>query len=50
MDCKYGNKACKKPIEERNAVNSELGLHILNRALNIVINETINQKTIFDEC
>ena len=50
MDCKYGNKACKKPIEERNAVNSELGLHILNRALNIVKNETINQKTIFDEC
>ena len=44
-----GNISYKKPIEERNAVNSELGLHILNRALNIVTNETINQKTIFDE-
>ena len=26
MEPKYGNKACKKPLEERNAVNSELGL------------------------
>ena len=35
MEPKYGNVACKKSIEERNAVNSELGLHILNCAKNI---------------
>ena len=29
------NTAYKKPLEERNAVNSELGLHILNCAKNI---------------
>ena len=32
METKYGNKACKKPLTERNMVNSELGLHILNCA------------------
>jgi DNA (cytosine-5)-methyltransferase 1 len=35
MEPKYGNKAHKIPLEERNAVNSELGLHILNCAKNI---------------
>ena len=33
---KYGNKACKKPLTERNAVNAELGLHILQSALGTV--------------
>jgi DNA (cytosine-5)-methyltransferase 1 len=35
MKQKYGNVASKKSLEERNAVNSELGLHILNCAKNI---------------
>jgi DNA (cytosine-5)-methyltransferase 1 len=44
---KYGNKACKKPLEERNAVNSELGLHILNQALGIIKENKIDQNKLF---
>lgn len=33
---KYGNKACKRPLAERNALNSKLGLHVFNAALNSV--------------
>jgi DNA (cytosine-5)-methyltransferase 1 len=40
-------KASKKTIEERNAVNSELGLHILNRALNIVKENNVEQNKLF---
>ena len=47
MEPKYSNKACKKPLEERNAVNSELGLHILNRALGIIESKNINQTKLF---
>jgi DNA (cytosine-5)-methyltransferase 1 len=43
----HPNRANKKPLEERNAVNSELGLHILNRALNIVNSENVNQTELF---
>tara|TARA_R100000655_G_scaffold34464_1_gene67084 strand:+ start:1599 stop:2219 length:621 start_codon:yes stop_codon:yes gene_type:complete len=50
MDMKYGNKACKKPVSERNAVNSDLGLYILNKALGITKKQNVKQKTIFDEC
>jgi len=39
--------AHSKPLEERNAVNSELGLHILNRALNIVIKNNVKQGQFF---
>ena len=44
---KYGNKACKKPLEERNAVNSELGLHILNSALGIINESKVEQDKLF---
>lgn len=44
---KYGNKAIKKSLEERNAVNSELGKHILDTAINIIKNNNINQKKLF---
>jgi len=43
----HPNRANKKPLEERNAVNSKLGLHILNRALDIVNNENVNQTQLF---
>ena len=37
MNHKKGyNTANEKPLKERNAVNSELGLHILNRAMGII--------------
>ena len=39
----HPNRANKKPLEERNAVNSELGLHILNRALGIIESNNIKQ-------
>ena len=42
-----GKHAHDKPIEERNAVNSELGLHILNRALNITISNNVKQTELF---
>ena len=44
---KYGNKACKKPLEERNEVNSELGLHILNSALGIINESKVEQDKLF---
>ena len=44
---KYGNKACKKPLEERNAVNSELGLHILNSGLGIINESKVEQDKLF---
>ena len=44
---KYGNKACKKPLEERNAVNSELGIHILNSALGIINESKVEQDKLF---
>ena len=44
---KYGNKACKKTLEERNAVNSELGLHILNQALGIIKENEVEQNKLF---
>lgn len=40
-------KAHKKHITERNAVNSELGLHILNCALNIYNHNSIEQIGLF---
>ena len=43
----HPNRANKKPLEERNAVNSELGLHILNRALGIIESKNINQTKLF---
>ena len=39
----HPNRANKKPLEERNAVNSELGLHILNQALGIIKENKIEQ-------
>ena len=44
---KKGNKACKKPLEERNAVNSELGLHILQQASGIIIENKVEQNKLF---
>ena len=44
---KKGNKACKKPLEERNAVNSELGLHILYQALGIIKENNAKQNKLF---
>lgn len=43
----HPNRANKKPLEQRNAVNSELGLHILNRALNIVKENNVKQNKLF---
>ncbi len=48
MDMKYGNIACKKPISERNSVNSDLGLYILNKALCITKKNNVKQINIFD--
>ena len=42
-----GNVACKKPLVERNAVDSKLGLHILNRAMNIITSYTKKQNELF---
>jgi DNA (cytosine-5)-methyltransferase 1 len=47
MDIKYGNKACKKHLTKRNAVNCELGLHILNRALGIINHNKTEQTKLF---
>ena len=44
---KYGNKACKKHITERNAVNSELGLHIFNIARGIYDHYNREQTRLF---
>ena len=47
MDCNYGNKAYKKKLEERNAVNSKLGKHILDTAFNILKSNNIDQTKLF---
>ena len=47
MEPKYGNKACKKKLEERNAVNSELGKHILDIAIKIIKQENKVQTKLF---
>ena len=43
----HPNRANKKLQEERNAVNSELGLHILNRALGIIKEIKAEQNKLF---
>jgi len=43
----HKNRACKIPLEERNAVNSELGLHILNCANDIYKENQYIQKGLF---
>lgn len=43
----HPNRANKKPLEERNAVNSELGLHILNQALGIIKENEVEQSKLF---
>ena len=43
------NHAHSKRLEDRNCVNAELGLHVLNRALNIHIDNNIKQGTLFNE-
>ena len=47
MDCKYGNKAHKRKLEDRNAVNSELGKHILDTAIKVINNENVEQIELF---
>lgn len=42
-----GKHAHSKKLEDRNAVNSELGLHILNRAFNITIENNLKQMDLF---
>lgn len=42
-----GKHAHDKKIEDRNCVNAELGLHILNRALNIVEQNNVEQIGLF---
>ena len=41
------NHAHSKKLEDRNAVNSELGLHVLNRAFNIHQDNNIEQGKLF---
>jgi DNA (cytosine-5)-methyltransferase 1 len=43
----HHNRASKKPLEQRNAVNSELGLHILNQALGIIKENKVEQNKLF---
>ena len=43
----HPNRANKKSLEERNAVNSELGLHILNSALGIINESKVQQDKLF---
>jgi DNA (cytosine-5)-methyltransferase 1 len=48
MNHKAGyNTANKKPLVDRNAVNSELGLHILNQALGIIKENNVEQNKLF---
>ena len=48
MNHKAGyNTANKKPLVDRNAVNSELGLHILNSALGIINESKVEQDKLF---
>ena len=44
-----GNIACKKPLEERNKCDAKLGLHILNRAMDIVTQTKYEQTHLFFE-
>ena len=39
--------AHSKPLEERNMVNAELGLHILERAQGIIKSNSSNQGSLF---
>lgn len=43
-----GKHAHDKKLKDRNAVNSELGLHILNCALNVKSKQRSNQVSLFD--
>ena len=45
--CGKNQTASKKPLEERNAVNSELGLHILNQASGIIKETKVEQNKLF---
>ena len=45
--CGKNQTASKKTLEERNAVNSELGLHILNQALGIIKENEVEQNKLF---
>tara|TARA_R110000803_G_C11783711_1_gene296982 strand:+ start:16 stop:603 length:588 start_codon:yes stop_codon:yes gene_type:complete len=45
--CGKNQTASKKTIEERNAVNSNLGLHILNSALGIINESKVEQDKLF---
>jgi DNA (cytosine-5)-methyltransferase 1 len=45
--CGKNQTASKKTLEERNAVNSELGLHILNSALGIINESKVEQDKLF---
>ena len=43
------NHANKKSQEDRNTVNAELGLHVLNRAFNIVTKSNTKQQELFND-
>ena len=43
----HPNRANKKPLKERNAVNSDLGLHILNAAIQSINNNNVEQTELF---
>ncbi len=43
----HPNRANKTPLIERNAVNENLGLHILDTAMGIIRSQTINQNELF---
>lgn len=43
----HPNRANKKPLKERNAVNSNLGLHILNAAIQSINNNNVEQTELF---
>ena len=43
------NHATKKSQEDRNTVNAELGLHVLNRAFNIVTKSNTKQQELFND-
>jgi len=45
--CGKNQTASKKPKEERNAVNNELGLHILNTARGIITSNNVEQQDLF---
>jgi DNA (cytosine-5)-methyltransferase 1 len=46
--CGAGQSASKKRVEERNEVNSELGLHIFETALGIIRKSDVNQTQLFE--